>query len=115
MGIEIQVNSLEEMCDLMCDNKLPDNTKMTIEQAKLQLNDLLEYCAESGKEWENDKQALQVAIRSIEALGTIRKEIVSLIDFNMNGDYISEAGQGMQDCLEIIDKTLEGVYKDDNN
>lgn len=23
MGIEIQVNSLEEMCDLMCDNKLP--------------------------------------------------------------------------------------------
>lgn len=23
MGIEIQVNSLEEMCDLMCDNRLP--------------------------------------------------------------------------------------------
>ena len=24
MGIEFTVNSLEEMCDLMCDNKIPD-------------------------------------------------------------------------------------------
>lgn len=23
MGIEIQIDSLEEMCDLMCDNRLP--------------------------------------------------------------------------------------------
>ena len=27
MGMEIQVNSLEEMCDLMCDNKLPNPKK----------------------------------------------------------------------------------------
>lgn len=27
MGMEIQVNSLEEMCDLMCDNKLPNRKK----------------------------------------------------------------------------------------
>ena len=66
MGKEIQVNSLEEMCDLMCDNKLPDNTKMTIEQAKLQLNDLLEYCAESGEEWEKDVEALKMAIEALE-------------------------------------------------
>ena len=29
MGKEIQVTSLEQMCDLMCDNKLPD-TELTI-------------------------------------------------------------------------------------
>lgn len=27
MGMEIQVNSLEEMCDLMCDNKIPKQKK----------------------------------------------------------------------------------------
>lgn len=27
MGMEIQANSLEEMCDLMCDNKLPKPKK----------------------------------------------------------------------------------------
>lgn len=27
MGLEIQVSSLEEMCDLMCDNKLPNRKK----------------------------------------------------------------------------------------
>ena len=29
MGLEIQINSLEEMCDLMCDNKLPERRNMT--------------------------------------------------------------------------------------
>ena len=24
MGMEITINSLEEMCDLMCDNKIPE-------------------------------------------------------------------------------------------
>lgn len=25
MGLEISINSLEELCDLMCDNKLPEH------------------------------------------------------------------------------------------
>lgn len=25
MGIVVEINSLEEMCDLMCDNMLPDD------------------------------------------------------------------------------------------
>ena len=37
-------------------------------------------------------------------LDKIKADIEKLITFNIDGDYISEAGQGMQDCLEIIDK-----------
>lgn len=35
MGLEIQVSSLEEMCDLMCDNKLPDHKEKYNEQGEM--------------------------------------------------------------------------------
>jgi len=36
MGIEIQVDSLEDMCDLMCYNKIPEGrSRMNIEEAHL--------------------------------------------------------------------------------
>lgn len=35
MGLEIQVNSLEEMCDLMCNNALP---KRNVKETKDSIN-----------------------------------------------------------------------------
>ena len=34
MGMEIEVNSLEEMCDLMCDNKIPEKRKRETPQER---------------------------------------------------------------------------------
>lgn len=42
-----------------------------------------------------------------DVLVKIRDEIIDLIAFNTDGDYISEAGQGMQDCLDIINKYIK--------
>jgi hypothetical protein len=41
MGLEVQVNSLEEMCDLMCDNKLP-----AIKRAATDIANDIEYLLE---------------------------------------------------------------------
>ena len=46
---------------------------------------------------------------TVDVLDKIRAEVIDLIAFNTDGDYISEAGQGMQDCLEIINRYREGV------
>jgi len=32
MGMEITIDNLEDMCDLMCDNRLPKETPQTIRQ-----------------------------------------------------------------------------------
>ena len=39
MGIEFTVNSLEEMCDLMCDNKVPERKDDPTEQEKSKLRE----------------------------------------------------------------------------
>ena len=35
MGIEIEVNTLEEMCDLMCNNKLPKQKENVENEQKI--------------------------------------------------------------------------------
>ena len=55
------------------------------------------------------KEAIDMAIRSLDAWKLVEKQITTLIFFNTTGDYITEAGQGMQDCLYTIHKALGEV------
>ena len=41
MGIEIQVTSLEEMCDLMCDNRPPNHKEKYNEQGEMFVSDAI--------------------------------------------------------------------------
>lgn len=78
---------------------------MTIEEVNQQLNDLLEYCSESGEEWEDDKKALQIAIRSLKAQQAVRGFVEALKKFENSDDYI----RAIDNVLEIIDNALGEV------
>lgn len=69
MGMEIQVNSLEEMCSLMCDNTIPKRRKgMTREEAKGRLLDIqnrLNMTFRTVQEQE-EYTALEMAIKTLE-------------------------------------------------
>lgn len=64
MGMEIVVNSLEEMCDLMCDNKLPSE-KNTLRQ---NINWLLEQYIKTLDDLEADLRE-EVAISAVRKSG----------------------------------------------
>lgn len=51
MGIEIQVNNLEDMCSLMCDNVIPDypNAEYGILTQTLEAEDIKESLAQQFK------------------------------------------------------------------
>ena len=44
--------------------------------------------------------------KGLSIINKIKVDIEQLIAFNTEDDYISEAGQGMQDCLDIINKYI---------
>lgn len=59
----------------------------------------------------DEEEACKLAIKALDVVDGLEDaiaEIEKLITFNIDGDYISEAGQGMQDCLEIINRYREG-------
>ena len=53
----------------------------------------------------------RMAIKSLETWDKVINEIKEMIEFNSEGDYISEAGCGMEDCLGVIKKYIEEVEK----
>lgn len=55
--------------------------------------------------------ARQVALKSMIAWDKVINEIKEMIEFNSEGDYISEAGCGMEDCLGVIKKYIEEVER----
>ena len=57
------------------------------------------------------KEARDIAIKSLQAWDKVINEIKEMIEFNSDGDYISEAGCGMEDCLGVIKKYIEEVEK----
>lgn len=53
--------------------------------------------------------ARQIALKSMITWDKVINEIKEMIEFNSEGDYISEAGCGMEDCLGVIKKYIEEV------
>lgn len=83
---------------------------MTIEEIK-------QLCSDYFNDNESElkmKEFFDLALRHIEAWEKIKKEIESLIEFNSEDDYISEAGCGMMDCLDIINKALSEIRDESN-
>ena len=67
MGMEIQIDSLEDMCALMCDNVVPEGRRrMTNKEA-------LEVLRSVMPRTDNDKvfQAIQESIKALELLDTL--------------------------------------------
>ena len=57
-------------------------------------------------------EAIDTAIKSLEAWEKVRKEIKSLKPYfcNMDNEVISKSGEGIvQECIDIIDKHLAEV------
>ena len=43
----------------------------------------------------------------LSVIDEIKEEIESMIKFNTTEDYISEAGQGMMECIDVINKKVK--------
>lgn len=65
MGIEIKVDNLEDMCGLMCDNRLPQEKTQTIRQ---NINWLLEQYIKTLDDLEADLRE-EVAISAVRKSG----------------------------------------------
>lgn len=84
--------------------------KMTLEHAIEVFKNGSELESRTDRIIERDA-ARQVALKSMIAWDKVINEIKEMIEFNSEGDYISEAGCGMEDCLGVIKKYIEEVER----
>lgn len=103
MGIEIEVNSLEEMCDLMCYNKLPRRrSRMTRDETKAYLQKELDSAYER-----KEKIGHKEKTRYIIALETA----LSVLEDRPTGHWIEhEKVYECSECHIVRAKGMTGRY-----
>lgn len=102
MGKEFTANTLEEMCDLMCDNKAPEDKKMTIDDAIIIIGNL----PVNGNECYDITQYQEAKAMAIKALGALQK----IIDLDTY-DQPMDAWTGIAYVKRIVEEVFGEVLE----
>lgn len=100
MGKEFKANTLEEMCNLMCDNRILENDGMTIEETIIIIGNL----PVNGDECYDITQYQEAKAMAIQALGTLQK----IIDLDTY-DQPMDAWTGIEYVKRIVEEMFGEV------